>query len=117
MATTITSVYTRTSTEDEFPKLSDQSSDFDVWRRQYFTDNGVDIAFSLSSDQLTLTVTIEHDSDATYETYKTARDANADYIGKDGLVAWLNTATSDPDIGLTVTLVNDAGNSSQLWPE
>ena len=67
MATTITSVYTRTSTDNDFPNISDHNSTFDTWRRQYFTDNGVDIAFSLSSDQLTLTVAIEHDNDASYE--------------------------------------------------
>jgi hypothetical protein len=115
MASTITSVYTRTSTDDDFPKLSDHNSTFDTWRRQYFTDNGVDIAFSLSSDQLTLTVTIEHDNDASYENYKTARNANADYDAS-AFNTWIVNATSG-DIGLTVTWVNDAGASSQLWPE
>lgn len=115
MASTITSVYTRTSTDNDFPNISDHNSTFDTWRRQYFTDNGVDIAFSLSSDQLTLTVVIEHDNDASFEDYKTARNAHAEYDAS-AFNTWITNATSG-DIGLTVTWVNDAGASSQLWPE
>ena len=117
MAATITSVYTRTNTGIDFPKLSDHNANFDTWRRQWFTDNGVDISFSLSGDELTLTVVIEHDSDAAYQTYKDARDVQEDY-DLTSYKNWVQTAIADnSDLTLSVVLNNDAGEDSTLWPE
>ena len=117
MAATLTSTYVRANTGIAFPKLSDHNADFDAWRRQWFTDNGVDISFSLSGDELTLTVVIEHDSDAAYQTYKDARDGNALYDAS-SYSNWIQTTITDnSDLSLTVTHNNDAGETSTLWPE
>tara|TARA_B100001996_G_C18515465_1_gene537184 strand:+ start:247 stop:591 length:345 start_codon:yes stop_codon:yes gene_type:complete len=111
MATKITSTYVRPNTGVEFPKVSDYNSDYDTWRRQYFTDNSVDIAFNLSGDELTLIAEIEFADEAAYQAWVTARDSD----GRNTTAgASVKSDAQSRGITLKIEKTDDAGNTTTL---
>ena len=91
------------------PKFSDYHAGHDTWRREYFTNNSIGIAFSQSADELTLVAELEFGTEAAYNTFKAARDVEGNEPRSQ-----VQAACTERDVTMEVMAVNEAGVSSTL---
>ena len=109
MAYTLTTTFVRPSTGVAIPKFSDYNAEHDTWRREYFTNNSIGIAFSQSADELTLVAELEFGTEAAYNTFKAARDVEGNEPRSQ-----VQAACTERDVTMEVMAVNEAGVSSTL---
>ena len=114
MAYKIIATHKRPNTGVDFPRMSDHNSDYDTWRRQYFTDNGISISFELSGDELTLTSTCECADRATWNAWLTADETDGRYDAS--VKASVNSDYASRSITIKIDADED-GTVTNLVPE